>query len=597
MLSVFRQGGAAQPLVGAVVSLVIVVFVIEFRAASNRGSGKVAVECAVRVGSRCLDEKDYVAAQRLAAWDGMEPRVMRELDFERRIAEGLVERELLLAEAEKIGLGIGDAEVESELEAGRVRVSLPARDLAHLSQRLGLCNWIPNPLISDPDRARKLAVCDPAGPRGVRTIEVKSSKTGRFDYKIYERTIRVRANRSPKEFRESQRDELIAERMRDIIRASVQVTENETWLAWERAKSTAVIEQVTIPRDWFARYLVDAPDAAVDDWAAANQAQVDAAWATEKASFKADCTVVSEIVARFSPTTTDEDKVQLRARIEAARSALDKGADFARLAREVSDGAAAIHGGELGCLDATAYGEGGEALVEATKDLPVGAITPLVETSAGFHLLRVNARPDAAGIELVGRRVVARRGFVRFKSDGLAKRFGDDLVAAARDGAPLEATVERLVRAALETTAGSAATRPEAAGAAAKDAGATSAVDAANRPRVQRIGPFSRLERPIPDATANVAALVFALDKPGAVHPSPIPTGSGYAVVALVEKKPADRAEFDRERLSIQRERQRAKGDEALIEYVAALRKAAEARIEINPNLVAPRKDGEDERE
>ena len=45
------------------------------------------------------------------------------------------------------------------------------------------------------------------------------------------------------------------------------------------------------------------------------------------------------------------------------------------------------------------------------------------------------------------------------------------------------------------------------------------------------------------------------------------------------------------------RERQRAKGDEALVEYIAALRKAAEARIEINPNLVAPRKDGEDERE
>jgi len=597
MLSVFRQGGAAQTIVGAVVSLVIVVFVVEFRAASNRGSGKVAVECAVRVGSRCLDEKDYVAAQRLAAWDGMDPRQMRELDFERRIAEGLVERELLLGEAKRIGLGIGDAEVEDELEAGRVRVSLPARDLDHLSQRLGLCNWIPNPLIADPDRARKLAVCDPAGPRGVRTIEVKSSKTGRFDYKIYERTIRVRANRSPKEFREAQRDELIAERMRDIVRSSVHVSENETWMAWERAQSTAVADQVAIPRDWFARYVVDAPDSAVDDWAAANQAEVDAAWAAEKASFKAGCTVVSEIVARFSATTTDEDKVLLRARIEAAHKALDGGADFARVARGVSDGAAAIHGGELGCLDATAYGDGGEALVEATKDLPVGATTPLVETSAGFHLLRVNARPDAAQLDLVGRRVVARRGFVRFKSDGLAKRFGDDVVAAARDGAPLEATVERLVRAALESAPGANVPKPDAAGAADKDAGAPSALDAVSRPRVQRIGPFSLLERPIPGATGNVAALVFALAKPGDVHPSPIPTGSGYSVVSLVEKKPADRAEFDREKLSIMRERQRAKGDEALVEYVAALRKAAEARIEINPNLVAPRKEGEDEPE
>ncbi len=587
MLSVFRKGGAAQTIVGAVVSLVIVVFVVEFRAAGNSGSGKVAVECAVRVGSRCIGEKDYVAAQRLAAWDGMEPRQMRELDFERRVADGLVERELLLAEAQRIGLGIGDTEVDDELEAGRVRVSLPARDLDHLSQRLGLCNWIPNPLVSDPDRARKLAVCDPAGPRGVRTIEVKSGKTGRFDYKIYERTIRVRANRSPKEFRETQRDELIAERMRDVIRATVRVSEAESWMAYERALSTVVVDLATIPRDWFARHVVNSPDAVVDDWAATNQAEVDAAWTAEKASFKAGCTVVTEIVTRFSATTTDEDKVQLRARVEAARKALDGGADFARVARETSGGTAAIYGGELGCLDATAYGDGGEALVEAVEGLQVGATTPLVETSAGFHVLKVIARPDAGQLEAVGRRVLARRGFVRFKSEGLAKQFGDNLVAAVRGGAPLEATVERLAREAL-------AAAPEAG---AKDAGATSALDAADRPRVERVGPFSRLERPVPGATGNVASLAFALAKPGDVHASPLPTANGAAVIVLVEKKLADRAEFDKEKLSVMRERQRAKSDEALTEYLAALRKAASGRIEIDPDLVAPRKDAEDDPE
>jgi hypothetical protein len=179
MLSVFRQGGAAQTIVGAVVSLVIVVFVIEFRAASNRGSGKVAVECAVRVGSRCLDEKDYVAAQRLAAWDGMEPRVMRELDFERRIAEGLVERELLLAEAEKIGLGSATRRWRaSSRPAGcSCRCQRATSTTVATPRPLQLD---PEPAHLDPDRARKLAVCDPAGPRGVRTIEVKSSKTGRF---------------------------------------------------------------------------------------------------------------------------------------------------------------------------------------------------------------------------------------------------------------------------------------------------------------------------------------------------------------------------------------------------------------------------------
>ncbi|MBN2197563.1 MAG: SurA N-terminal domain-containing protein [Polyangiaceae bacterium] len=589
MLSVFRQGGMTQTLIGAVVSLIIVVFVVEFRAASGQGGGKVAVECAVKVGTRCIGEKEFFAAQRLAAWDGMEVRQMKELDFERRVAEGLVERSLLVGEAERVGLGIGDSELEDELEAGRVRVSLAARDLDDLAQRLGLCNLVPNPLVADPERARRLAVCDPAGPRGVRTIEVKSGKTGRFDYKIYERTIRIRANRSPREFRETQREELIAERMREVIRTEVRVSEAETWLAFERARSSAVIDEARIERDWFARYVVESPDSAVLDWAAANQAEVDEAWKEEKARFVAGCSVVSEIVTRFSATTTDEDKVVLRGRIDTAKKALDGGADFAKVARETSDGLAAPNGGEIGCLDATAYGDGGEALVAAVKDLPVGSTTPVLETGVGFHILRVEARPNEATLDATGRKVVARRRYVRFKAAGLAKQFADEVIARVKGGQPLEGAVLELARAALA--------QPDAQNGAQK-ASTPTGFDAASRPRVRRSAAFARLGRPIPDAIGdgNVAAQAFGLEKPGTLYPNPVPTGAGYSVMVLVEKKLADRAEFDRDRVSLMRERQRLKADEALTEYIAALRKAAEGQIVINEKLIAPKKeDGEAE--
>lgn len=594
MLRVFRQGGAMQAVIGAVVALIIVVFVVEFRAGSGQGSGKIAVECAVKVGTRCVNEKEFVAAQRLAAWDGIEPKQAREIDFNRRIAEGLVERELLIAEATRLGLGISDTEIEDELEAGRVRVSLPARDLDELAQRLGLCNWVPNPLVSDPDRARKLAVCDPDGPRGVRTIEVRSGKTGRFDYKIYERTIRVRANRSPKEFRATQRDELLAERMREAVRNSVRVSEAETWLAYERENTTAIIDRVSITSDWFARYAVEAPDALVDDWAVANQAEMDQAWSAAKDSFVADCPMVSELVVRFGPTTTDEDKVVLRSRIDEAKLAIEKGASFAQTTRWTGDGPLAASGGEIGCLDATRQGESGEALVQAVGELAVGQVSPVIETSQGFHLLRLNARPVAAELEAMGKRILARRRYVQFKADGLARQFAEELIGQVKAGAPLTQAAESLTRATLLRGRNLDPDRP--------DASALPGIEAEARPRIERSEAFTLLGRPVPDAVGseNAAALAFALERPGTAHPTPLTTRGGVAVIVLVEKKAAERAAFDRDRIALMRERQRVKADEALTRYVANLRKAAEARIQISARMVAGRedeRDGEDPEE
>ncbi|HET9930504.1 MAG TPA: SurA N-terminal domain-containing protein, partial [Polyangiaceae bacterium] len=197
MLRFFRGGGVGQLVVGGVVSAIIVAFVVEFRA--GRGpTAKLKRECAVRIGSACVDPKDYFAEFGLIAPRGLEGPAAKRLGLRKKTLEGIVERELLVEKARALGLGVGEDTIDSELEAGRAHVSLPAAEISKLSATLGLCRI---------DRGGQS--CEPGSDRGVRQLRVRKSPSDPFDYKLYEREIRMLTNRGPREFKEMQERELL----------------------------------------------------------------------------------------------------------------------------------------------------------------------------------------------------------------------------------------------------------------------------------------------------------------------------------------------------------------------------------------------------
>jgi peptidyl-prolyl cis-trans isomerase SurA len=83
-------------------------------------------------------------------------------------------------------------------------------------------------------------------------------------------------------------------------------------------------------------------------------------------------------------STSTRTKDQARARVEEALRKLEGGADFAALAREYSEDASAVRGGELGVI---APGQMVPAFEEAAFGLSVGAHSGIVETPYGFHLV------------------------------------------------------------------------------------------------------------------------------------------------------------------------------------------------------------------
>ncbi|MEZ4223572.1 MAG: SurA N-terminal domain-containing protein [Polyangiaceae bacterium] len=558
MLSVFRRGGAGQVIVGAVVFAIIIVFALEFRA--GRGdTASLSRECAVEVYGRCVDRKEFVAALRLAIPRGMQDKRIRAMSLNRQVMEGLVERELLLQEAERLGISISEAEIDDELTAGRAYVSLPAAQASFLSYNLGI------------------------SPNGMKALPVKSVKTGEFDYKIYERIVRNVTNRSPKEFKEMQKRELVAQRMRELVRTRVRVSVEEAFSAWELKRSKAVARLAHLEKAWFQRYAVDSSDKAVEAWAKENSAQIEEAWKSEKERTKADCAWVSEIFVAADAEASPEVKVERRQKIDAALGRVKNKEAFELVARQASEAASAPWGGEHGCMTEASYGPGTKELVTAAETLKPGEVSPVIETPRGFHVLKMVGKLPAADVEKRGKRLVAKRLMVPLKADELINAMASSLVERVKKGEKLDDAVKALADEAATT----AAAQVPALKATGKDS-PLPALAADDKPRVEISPPFNRAAGPILDSspTEAVGDKVFELAKEEDVLEKPVTTSKGLVVLQLKEKTVAKREEFEKDRLDILYQLQQEKARDAVTRYVADLRKAAKDKIKTDARLL-----------
>lgn len=563
MLTFFRRGGTGQVIIGAVVFAVIVVFVMEFRP-GRQGGGGISRDCAVKVQDACVDRKEYFAAQGLLIPRGIPPKKVRQLQLKKVVMEGLVDRELLLKEADRLGVSVSEEELDDELSHGRARVSLPTSHMGQLAMSLGL------------------------GADLVRLLPVRSTQTEEFDYKIYERVVRNYTNRSPREFKEMQKREMIAQRVRDLVRSRVRVSEVEAYTSWEREHTRAVARVVSIKRDWIAKWVVDGSDGAVDDWALKNDKPVEEAWKQAQVAWKADCPLVSEILLSVEEETGDATKTEQRQKAEAALARVKKGEPFEVVAKSVSEAPSAVYGGDTGCLN-EGYGQGVGELLEATKRLKPGQLSGVVETKRGFHVLKLQERVAEKDLEKRGRRAAARRLAVPAMATELAKELSDKIIAKVKEGTKLEEATNALALEYASRLAPAKKPLPGTGPAPAKaDASEPPAMTDALRPRVETTAPFSMLGTPLDDAAPGEApaAKVFDLAKADDILEKPLRIGDGFAVIQLKEKTPAKKEDFAKDRVSILRALRQSKEEDALGRYVSALRSKVKDKIVLDQRLL-----------
>lgn len=551
MLNTFRKGGVIQVVMGGVIMLIIVAFALEAR--GPKQTAGFDTECAVQVGKSCVNPRDFTAAFQLTVRPELTAKEIKRLGLRKMVLDGLVERELLLEEAARLGVSVSSEAVDDELELGRFHFSLPAeRD-----GQMPMMTYLP----------------------------VRHPETEKFNFEIYQRMVRNYARMSTKDFKTYQTDELIASRMRELAKLGVRVSEAEVLAAFENDGARATVRVAQLDRDWFARFGTLLSDDAVRAYVTAHMTDIDAAFAAQEATYVENCPRVSEIVFAFPPAADEADEKETRARAERVAAEVARNpASFGLLARIHSAAPSASSDGKRGCLLASESEETGQ-LVKAVESLAPGELSPLVQNARGLTLLRLEQRVAKEQLGDVGRLDIARPLAVLEAASAQTLDFAKALTTQVSGGQAMQDAVDQLSKEAL--TKSPITSQLPAARAAELSA---AALESRERPQVDVSSSFSRsgVTSPVPNAISGAGAkqLAFTLKNIGDVYPEPIETYEGLAVLQLKDKTPAKREDFDKNKAEYLDEYKARAQSEALTAYVSRLRKEREAAIRVNERFL-----------
>ncbi len=540
MLNFFRQKGLTSAVYGAVIVATILVFILGFNPSAGKKLGPLNDACAAKVRGNCIEPKAHRAAYRLAFARGTPG--MKQQTASRFVLEGMIERELLIGEAERLGLTVSEDEITDSIFHGDIYVSLPSDNPA-VARQVGLDNGKVN--------------VDHIVPNGY-----KNKDTKQFDLKIYERTIKQLVNRSPSEFRDWQARELLAAKMRDLIKAPVRVADEEAFDRYVDERSTATVGYIVVRKGWIEKYAISSEGKDVDDWAKANASKI-------------------VVPVRHILVKAEKDKPEkleeARKKAEEILERVKKGEDFAKLAKEFSDDPGSKDkGGQYPGEMVENFVPEFQKSVEALK--PGELDQKLVETSFGFHIIK---RDPATREDIL-------KGYKATKSDDLAKAMAKDIDAEMKAGkSPDDAIAAAIAKYGKYTPKPEKPATAGEADAAAPAAETFTADKDPQRPQYLTSSAFNRGGDPIPaisgEATESIVKFAFE-GKPGEVAPEPVHTDDGYIVVQVKDRKPATKEEFDKERDTYVLQLLGTKQNEALTYYVRRLREASKQEIKVDEN-------------
>jgi peptidyl-prolyl cis-trans isomerase C len=120
------------------------------------------------------------------------------------------------------------------------------------------------------------------------------------------------------------------------------------------------------------------------------------------------------ILIEVAPDADAETDAAARAKADAARERAVAGEDFAELAKELSEGPSGPSGGDLGFFE---KGRMVQPFDEAAFALEVGEISPVVQTSFGYHVITVEEKRPAGTLSLEEAKPRARAMLVTQKTN------------------------------------------------------------------------------------------------------------------------------------------------------------------------------------
>jgi peptidyl-prolyl cis-trans isomerase D len=465
--------------------------------------------------------------------------------------ELLLRRELLAQEAERLGLRVSEEEIEDRIAQGRIIV-------------VGV-------------------------PRNI-TMDYRFASVYKdgFDYdKFKQNFCNYFLHTTPKKFIEEQRRELLAEKVKDLVRASTKISPEEVKRDYVDRETQVKLKFVRFGARRFEDELELSP-AEIDAYLAAHTDKVKEQYDARSFMYKAvpkeeRLRVILVGVAKDAPAA-EVAKAEGRARAAADRAR--GGTDFAKLARELSDDRSKARGGDLGWRRKGSTGFG-PALDDKVFALKKGDLSEVVKTDRGFVVARVeDAREGDLPMEAVSKEI-AEDLLRKEQAAKKAKEEADHTLAKIKSGQTLEDLYAKEEK--DDTEGGEKGEKNE------KKAAASPKKPAAdpNAPKLQETSFFPRRGNALEDIGVSKEAVqkVFGPLKKGEVAgPFEIQGGTpSYVVLKLEDRKDADLAAFDHKKDEIARDAAASKWATVLSDL--AHRRCVEAhdggRIHVNAEVLA----------
>lgn len=551
-------------LIGFFLVIICLVFIINF---GPQQQGCVATtaggSAAAKVVGSTVSESQFKAAYRLARGYDFPVKTQRALKMRQSVMDGLVERELLAREARRIGMAVTEQDVDKEVLAGRIYRSAAVSSPSFLGS---------GPMHYDFEDDR-----------------------GVFQYEDFKRFVQRYLHRSLREFKDEQATEILAERMRELVRASVRVGEEEVWESYAREKLEVSVKYVRFSPLYY-RDTLEVTPAVIADFRRTSAADVNREYERQKHRYtKLDKQARSRhILLKVAPSAPDSEKAERRTELEGILARARGGEDFATLARRYSeDSGSARRGGDLGWHK---QGEMVEPFSNAELALQPGAISDIVETQYGYHVIQLIGFREGDVPEEEVKNELAERLYREKTAQERARTTAEQALAKLKAGESLDA-VNAWLTSLDAPPAPPTPTPPPGQPTPPPDADHPDDADHDHdddadeeedelAPRVRETQPFNRSGNPVPgpyDPQPLVRA-AFELTRDHPIGQELIRAGDSFFVMVLKERTDPSREDFATQRPALERRLREEKQRDALAQFVARLRAEAEADGEIDVN-------------
>ncbi len=525
----------------ALVTLLSAVFILQFGGPQAEGCTAGGTAYAAKVDGETISAGEYRAVYTFLGFNRAPAEQQRREHLWEAVLDGLIERTLLAHEARELGFEVSEDEVMLRLaKKGTMRVSL----------------GIDAPY--------------PGGEVNIRASV--SDENGDFDPDRAKSFIQYSLQRSVGEFTEAQMEEELAQRMRAMITTPIEVSEQEIWDAYVRERDRARIKYVRFSVAYY-REKLQPTDAELDAWIAEHPEEVNREYEQNRHRYTGLEPQVraQHILIKASRDAAEDVRAAARQRAEDLLRQIRAGADFSQLAREHSeDTGSARRGGDLG------YNPRGRMVAEfdeAQFGLDIGEVSEIVETTFGFHIIKVTGKREGDVPEDEAKRELAERLFRDDRAKAMAREAATEALRALDEGVTLDelqAWIDRRESGEAEAEADQTEGEQEPAEEPERNPLA---------PTVRETMSFGRTDNPIrgPFDSGPLVRDVFERSMDDPRPDEPLELGNDFVIYELTERNEATREEYtDEVRQRLREGLLRAKQDEALRLYVTRLVEEAE---------------------